>query len=81
MTAEEKKLLEQERQLDHDIQIRYLRIQRVERRMAEELDPFGEEFDRAAEQLQELKDEQRAKALERDKVRSQRVKLEYSRNQ
>ena len=56
MTEETMKLLEKERQLDHDILVRYLRIQRIKRQMAEELNPFSEEFDRAAEQLKELMD-------------------------
>lgn len=78
MTEEEKRLWEQERQMDHDIQVRYLRIQRVKRQMAEELDPFGEEFDCAAAQLLELQKEQHAKGLERMRVHIQRVNLEYS---
>lgn len=79
MTGETMKLLEKERQLDHDILVRYLRIQRIKRQMAEELNPFSEEFDRAAEQLKELMDEQKLRAIDRERVRSRRIDLEYRR--
>lgn len=78
MTAEEKKLRDQERQLDHDIQVRYLRIQRIKRQMAEELDPSSEEFDRAAAQLLKLQDEQRAKGFERGEIHQRISRLNYN---
>ena len=80
MTGETMKLLEKERQLDHDILVRFLRIKRIKRQMAEELNPFSEEFDRAAEQLKELMDEQNSRAIDRERVRGQRIDLEYRRH-
>lgn len=79
MAEEIVKLLEKERQLDHDILVRSLRIKRIKRQMAEELSPFSEEFDRAAEQLKELMDEQNSMAIDRERVRSRRIDLEYRR--
>lgn len=80
MTEETVKLLEKERQLDHDILVRFLRIKRIKRQMAEELNPFSEEFDRAAEQLKELMDEQNSRAIDRERVRGRRIDLEYRRH-
>lgn len=81
MTGETMKLLEKERQLDHDILVRFLRIKRIKRQMAEELNPFSEEFDRAAEQLKELMDEQNLRAIDRERARGRRLDLEYRRHQ
>lgn len=46
---------EKERQMEADIRIQQLRIKRLEHQMAYELDPFGSEFDEAAEKLRKLK--------------------------
>lgn len=46
---------EKERQMEADIRIQQLRIKRLEHQMACELDPFGPEFDEAAEKLRKLK--------------------------
>ncbi len=80
MTEETMKLLEEERRLGHDILVRSLRIKRIKRQMAEELNPFSEEFDRAAEQLKELMDEQNSRAIDRERVRGRRIDLEYRRH-
>ena len=55
---------EKERQMEADIRIQQLRIKRLEHQMAYELDPFGPEFDEAAEKLRKLKDEAEAAGLQ-----------------
>ena len=55
---------EKERQMEADIRIQQLRIKRLEHQMAYELDPFGPEFDEAAEKLRNLKDEAEAAGLQ-----------------
>lgn len=48
------------RQMETEARILQLRIKRLEHQMAYELDPFGPEFDEAAEKLRKLKDEAEA---------------------
>lgn len=71
MTEEEKRLRNMERAMDHDIHVRCLRIKRIERMMSEELDPFGEEFDKMAEELQRLKEMQQSQSLRRLNIHSE----------
>lgn len=46
-----------ERQMETDLRVRTLQIKRLEHMMAYELDPFGPEFEEAAEKLQKLKED------------------------
>ena len=52
------------RQMETEARILLLRIKRLEHQMAYELDPFGPEFDEAAEKLRKLKDEAEAAGLQ-----------------
>lgn len=52
------------RQMETEARILQLRIKRLEHQMAYELDPFGPEFDDAAEKLRKLKDEAEAAGLQ-----------------
>lgn len=52
------------RQMETEARILRLRIKRLEHQMAYELDPFGPEFDDAAEKLRKLKDEAEAVGLQ-----------------
>lgn len=49
------KRYEKERQMETEKRIMFLRIQRLEKMLAEELDPFDEEYDRATDTLRDLK--------------------------
>lgn len=52
------------RQMETEARILQLRIKRLEHQMAYELDPFGPDFDEAAEKLRKLKDEAEAAGLQ-----------------
>ena len=52
------------RQMETEARILQLRIKRLEHQMAYELDPFGPEFDEAAEKFRKLKDEAEAAGLQ-----------------
>ena len=52
------------RQMETEARILRLRIKRLEHQMAYELDPFGPDFDEAAEKLRKLKDEAEAAGLQ-----------------
>lgn len=55
---------EKERQMETEKRIMFLRIQRLEKMLAEELDPFDEEYDRAADTLRDTKEALYAAAKE-----------------
>lgn len=52
------------RQMETEARILRLRIKRLEHQMAHELDPFGPEFDEAAEKFRKLRDEAEAAGLQ-----------------
>lgn len=64
------------RQMETEARILQLRIKRLEHQMAYELDPFGPEFDEAAEKLRKLKDEAEAAGLQIRRYHSETCAME-----
>lgn len=67
---------EQERQMEVEMKIRSLRIHRLEHKMAYDLEPFGPEFEDAAEKLRKLKEEQYAAGVKKSNFHSETARME-----
>ena len=67
---------ERDKEMGTDLKIRALRIHNLERQMEHRMDPFGKEFEQAADQLRRLRKEQREAAAARMKYRQETQRLE-----
>ena len=67
---------EKERQMETELRIRKLKIRSVEHLMEYKLDPFGQEFDKAAGKLQKLRAEQHRAGLDMMKYHQETIRLE-----
>lgn len=70
------KRYEKERQMETEKRIMFLRIQRLEKMLAEELDPFDEEYDRTADTLRDTKAALYAAAIESLDYHQETLELE-----
>jgi len=67
---------EKERQVETEKRIMSLRIQRLEKMLAGELDPFDEEYDRVADTLRDAKEACHAAAMKIMKYHQETLELE-----
>ena len=65
------------RQMETEARILQLRIKRLEHQMAYELDPFGPEFDEAAEKFQKLKAALYAAGVKKSNYHYETARLEH----